>query len=74
MLTAGDSGEAEILVQPSDTAKVLALSREDSFPEVLATSRMIALMELAAARAMRPALRPGGAGREKPGKVSTAAK
>src|SRR5687768_18477787 len=59
MLTAGDTGQAEILVQPSDTAKVLALSSEDSFPEVFATSRMIALMELAAARAMRPALQPG---------------
>jgi len=59
MLTAGDTGQAEILVQPADTAKVLALSSEDSFPEVFATSRMIALMELAAARAMRPALKPG---------------
>jgi fluoroacetyl-CoA thioesterase len=58
MLAAGDSGQAEIVVQPSDTAKVLALSSEDSFPEVFATSRMIALMELAAARAMRPALQP----------------
>ena len=59
MLTAGDLGQAEIIVQSSDTAKVLALSSEDSFPEVFATSRMIALMELAAARAMRPALQPG---------------
>jgi fluoroacetyl-CoA thioesterase len=59
MLNAGDTGQAEILVQHSDTAKVLALSSEDSFPEVFATSRMIALMELAAARAMRPALKPG---------------
>ena len=59
MLNAGNSGQAEILVQSSDTAKVLALSSEDSFPEVFATSRMIALMELAAARAMRPALKPG---------------
>jgi len=59
VLNEGDSGQAEILVQSSDTAKVLALSSEDSFPEVFATSRMIALMELAAARAMRPALKPG---------------
>ena len=59
MLSAGDSAQAEILVQRSDTAQVLALSSEDSFPEVFATSRMIALMELAAARAMRPALKPG---------------
>ena len=59
MLKAGDSGQAEMVVQSSDTAKVLALSTEDSFPEVFATSRMIALMELAAARAMRAALQPG---------------
>jgi predicted thioesterase len=59
MLNAGDSGQAVILVQRSDTAQVLALSSEDSFPEVFATSRMIALMELAAARAMRTALEPG---------------
>jgi fluoroacetyl-CoA thioesterase len=59
MLNAGDTGQAEMVVQSSDTAKVLALSSEDSFPEVFATSRMIALMELAAARAMRPALKPG---------------
>jgi fluoroacetyl-CoA thioesterase len=59
MLQAGDTGQAEMVVQPSDTAKVLALSSEDSFPEVFATSRMIALMELAAARAMRPTLQPG---------------
>jgi len=59
MLKAGDTGQAEMVVQSSDTAKVLALSSEDSFPEVFATSRMIALMELAAARAMRPALKPG---------------
>jgi predicted thioesterase len=59
MLKAGDTGQAEMVVQPSDTAKVLALSSEDSFPEVFATSRMIALMELAAARAMRAALQPG---------------
>lgn len=59
MLKAGDTGQAEMVVQSSDTAKVLALSTEDSFPEVFATSRMIALMELAAARAMRAALQPG---------------
>jgi predicted thioesterase len=59
VLKAGDTGQAEMVVQSSDTAKVLALSTEDSFPEVFATSRMIALMELAAARAMRAALQPG---------------
>jgi predicted thioesterase len=36
-----------------------ALSAEDVFPRVFATSRMIALMELAAARAMKPDLTDG---------------
>ena len=56
MLNVGASAEASFTVQPSDTAQALSLSPEDSFPEVLATSRMIALMELAAARTMRPLL------------------
>ena len=59
MLTHGDSAQAEFIVQSSDTAKQLAISAEDDFPEVFATSRMIALMELAAARAMRPSLDTG---------------
>ena len=53
------SAEAGIVVTTQDTARNLALSPEDSFPEVFATSRMIALMELAAARAMRPLLGEG---------------
>ena len=44
-------------VQEKDLAKNLAISKEDDFPEVLATSRMIALMELAAARLMKPDLK-----------------
>jgi predicted thioesterase len=59
MLKPGDSAQAEFVVQHSDTAKQLAISAEDDFPEVFATSRMIALMELAAARAMRPSLDTG---------------
>lgn len=58
-LEAGARGEAEFLVRPSDTARALSVSREDEFPEVFATARMVALMELAAARAMRPALGEG---------------
>ena len=37
-------------------AKSLAVSLDDDFPEVFATSRMIALMELAGARLMKPIL------------------
>ncbi len=59
MLTIGDTARAEFIVQPSDTAKMLSISAEDNFPEVFATSRMIALMELAAARAMKINLSPG---------------
>lgn len=58
-LEPGARGEAEIVVQTSDTARAISISREDVFPEVLATARMVALMELAAARVMRPLLRDG---------------
>ena len=56
MLTEHMTAEADIVVTPLDTARSIALAPTDSFPEVFATSRMIALMELAAARAMRPLL------------------
>ncbi len=59
MIRFGDSAEAGLTVQRSDTAQAISLSAEDSFPEVFATSRMVALMELAAARLMRPLLEPG---------------
>jgi hypothetical protein len=43
----------------SDTAYALSLSDQDTFPEVFATSRMVALMELAAARLVKPILKDG---------------
>ena len=52
-------GEAVLIVRIEDTAGRIALSPTDAFPEVLATARMIALMEVAAARAMRPMLGDG---------------
>lgn len=58
-LVVGATAEAEFVVQPADTARALAVSPADDFPEVFATSRMIALMELAAARVMKPSLRDG---------------
>ncbi len=58
MIQIGDSAEASITVEHSDTAAVIAIAPEDSFPAVFSTSRMIALMELAAARALRPMLQP----------------
>jgi predicted thioesterase len=50
--------EYEIIytVEPGDLAKELSIDDRDQFPEVFATSRMIALMELAAARLMQPSL------------------
>ena len=53
------SAEAALVVAASDTACNIGLTSEDSFPEVFATSRMIALMEVAAARAMHPLLGTG---------------
>lgn len=59
MIQAGDSAEATLTVAHSDTAEALALSADDSFPPVFATSRMVALMELAAARLLQRLLEPG---------------
>ena len=59
MIEVGTSAEISLTVQPSDTAHALSISAQETFPEVFATSRMIALMELAAARAMRPLLQSG---------------
>jgi fluoroacetyl-CoA thioesterase len=55
----GRSGTATLVVSEADTARVLGLDAGDDFPPVFATARMIALMEVAAARAMRGLLRPG---------------
>lgn len=58
---------AEVRLQASSAtpaqgpAEATNLSPEDGFPAVLATSRMIELMELAAARLMKPHLRDGEA-------------
>lgn len=55
----GDTAEAAFTVQAADTASALSISPGDAFPAVFATSRMIALMELAAARLMKPDLKEG---------------
>src|SRR3974377_978420 len=54
-----DSASVSFIVATSDLASALNLEPEDAFPPVFATSRMVALMELAAARVLRPHLRPG---------------
>ncbi|QJR13582.1 thioesterase family protein [Usitatibacter palustris] len=59
MVAIGQTGEASITVTHADTASAVALSSQDSFPAVLATARMIALMEVAAARVLTPMLKEG---------------
>jgi fluoroacetyl-CoA thioesterase len=55
----GASASAELIVGPADLASSLGIEAGDQFPAVLATARMVALMELAAARVLRPHLQPG---------------
>jgi fluoroacetyl-CoA thioesterase len=50
---------ASLTVSPADLAFSLALSPGDSFPAVFATARMIALMEIPAAKILIPFLKPG---------------
>ena len=53
------TASARLTVAPSDLANVLNLEPGDSFPPVFATSRMVGLMEVAAARILSPHLREG---------------
>jgi fluoroacetyl-CoA thioesterase len=53
------TASAHFTVAPSDLASALDLEPTDAFPPVFATSRMVALMELAASRVLRPHLREG---------------
>jgi predicted thioesterase len=55
----GDSLEVRFSVEPGDSAAALEMAPEDSFPDVLASARMITFMEIAATRLMRPLLEPG---------------
>ena len=56
-----DTASARLTVAPSDLANILNLEPGDDFPPVFATSRMVGLMEVAAARILRPHLREGEA-------------
>ena len=55
------TASVHLTVAPSDLATTVNLEPADAFPPVFATSRMVALMELAAARVLRPYLREGEA-------------
>ena len=53
------TGEAKRTVEPTDSARQLIMTAADDFPDVFSTSKMVALMETAAARAMRDELGEG---------------
>lgn len=55
----GTTGKAAMTVRESDLATVLNQLPNDGFPAVLATMRMIGLMELAGSRALHPLLKAG---------------
>jgi predicted thioesterase len=59
MLEIGSTAEATFVADDDDMASSFAITAEDGFPEVFSTARMIALMETASGRALRPLLRPG---------------
>lgn len=58
-LAIGAVGTAEMTVGGIDLATVLNQRPGDGFPPVLATARMIGLMELAGSRALHPLLKEG---------------
>ncbi|HTO74945.1 MAG TPA: thioesterase [Thermoanaerobaculia bacterium] len=58
-IASGTAAEASWIVKDADLASALSDGHASSFPEVFATARMIALMELAAARVLVPLLEPG---------------
>jgi len=50
---------AELVVSTADLASALPLEPLDTFPNVFATARLVALMEIASARLLRPSLGSG---------------
>ncbi len=60
-IEAGTIGRAELVVQQADCASALDVGNapDEKFPDVFATTRMIALMEMAGARVLKPLLQEG---------------
>lgn len=56
---AGALGSVTITVGAGDLASDLSRDGADVFPAVLATARMVSLMEIAASRVLKPLLREG---------------
>lgn len=57
----GATATAEMTVEEKDLASAFTPGPGDSFPRVFATARMVALMEIAAARVLQPFLAEGDA-------------
>ncbi len=57
-LEIGEIAEFSMMASDADMASALGDGSGDKFPEVFATSRMVAIMELAAARIMKKLLTP----------------
>lgn len=57
-LEIGETAEFSMIASDADMASALGDGSGDRFPEVFATSRMVAIMELAAARIMKKLLSP----------------
>ena len=57
-LEIGETAEFSMMASDADMASALGDGSGDKFPEVFATSRMVAIMELAAARIMKKLLTP----------------
>jgi len=55
----GATASAELVVSERDLASAFTPGPADAFPPVFATARMVALMEVAAARLLQPFLAPG---------------
>jgi len=53
------TASAQLVVTADDLVSALSLDAQDAFPAVLATARMVALMEIASARLLRPHLSAG---------------
>ena len=53
------TGTATLTVGLQDLASSISEETGDDFPQVLATARMVALMEIAASRVLKPLLGPG---------------
>jgi len=64
------TASAELDVSPADLASALGPEAGDSYPPVFSTSRMVALMEVAASRVLRPLLGPGELSVGVPGDVA----